>query len=75
VDGIDEVVLRVDGAERVTASAELVKALVRRTSGTGGFEVVVPREILRQKERTQRIFNVVTGAVAAISLLVGGSAS
>jgi putative ABC transport system permease protein len=71
-DGIDEVVLRVDGAERVSASAEVVKALLRRTSGGGGFEVVVPREILRQKERTQRIFNVVTGAVAAISLLVGG---
>jgi putative ABC transport system permease protein len=33
---------------------------------------VVPREILRQQERTQRIFNVVTGAIAAISLLVGG---
>ena len=36
------------------------------------FDVVVPREILRQQERTQRIFNVVTGAIAAISLLVGG---
>ena len=34
--------------------------------------MIVPREILRQKERTQRIFNVVTGAIAAISLLVGG---
>ena len=32
----------------------------------------MPREILRQRERTQRIFNVVTGAIAAISLLVGG---
>ena len=36
------------------------------------IDVIVPREILRQKERTQRIFNVVTGAVAAIGLLVGG---
>src|SRR6478752_5404362 len=32
----------------------------------------VPREILRQRERTQRIFNVVTGAVAGIGLIVGG---
>ena len=32
----------------------------------------MPREILRQRQRTQRVFNVVTGAVAAISLLVGG---
>jgi putative ABC transport system permease protein len=32
----------------------------------------VPREILRQKQRTQRIFDVVTGAVSGIGLLVGG---
>jgi putative ABC transport system permease protein len=56
----------------VTAAAEVVKSLVERTSDRGSFDVVVPREILRQRERTQRIFNAVIGAVAAISLLVGG---
>ena len=71
-DGIDEIVLRVDDARNVSRSAEVVKAVVRRTSGSDAFDVIVPREILRQKERTQRIFNVVTGAIAAISLLVGG---
>ncbi len=71
-DGVDEIVLRVDGAERVGPTAEAVKTLVTRTSGGAKLDVVVPREILRQKERTQRIFNVVTGAVAGISLLVGG---
>jgi putative ABC transport system permease protein len=71
-DGIDEIVLRVDDAERVGASAEVVRRVVQRTMGGAPFDVVVPREILRQKERTQRIFNVVTGAIAAISLLVGG---
>src|SRR5262249_40334007 len=70
--GIDEIVLRVDDAERVGASAEVVRRVVQRSTGGPSFDVVVPREILRQKERTQRIFNVVTGAVAAISLLVGG---
>ncbi|HEY7411792.1 MAG TPA: ABC transporter permease [Vicinamibacteria bacterium] len=70
-DGVDEIVIRVEDADRVTASAETAQAVVRRTSAAP-FEVIVPREILRQKERTQRIFNVVTGAIAAISLLVGG---
>ena len=45
---------------------------MRRTTGGAALEVIVPREILRQRERTQRVFNVVTGAIAAISLLVGG---
>ena len=71
-DGVDEIVMRVEEGREVAATAEVVKSLVTRTSGSGAFEVVVPREILRQKERTQRIFNVVTGAIAGISLLVGG---
>jgi putative ABC transport system permease protein len=71
-DGIDEIVLRLHEAEQVGAAAEVVRSRLLRTTGAESFEVVVPREILRQKERTQRIFNVVTGAIAAISLLVGG---
>jgi putative ABC transport system permease protein len=71
-DGIDEIVIRVADADDVTASAEVARTVVGRTSGGAAFDVIVPREILRQKERTQRIFNVVTGAIAAISLLVGG---
>ena len=71
-DGVDEIVLRVDAAERVTATAEVARAVVARSSGGAAFDVIVPREILRQKERTQRIFDVVTGAVSGIGLLVGG---
>src|SRR6185503_9927665 len=52
--------------------AEVTRSLVARTSGDAPVDIIVPREILRQKERTQRIFNIVTGAIAAISLLVGG---
>ena len=71
-DGIDEAVLRVDDGRHVVASAEVVKATLGRTMGGTVLDIVVPREILRQREATQRIFNVVTGAIAAISLLVGG---
>ena len=71
-DGVDEIVLRVDAASRVTATAEVARAVVARSSGGAAFDVIVPREILRQKERTQRIFDVVTGAVSGIGLLVGG---
>ncbi len=71
-DGVDEIVLRVADPQKVTAAAEVARDVVRRTSGLPELDVIVPREILRQKERTQRIFNVVTGSVAAISLLVGG---
>ena len=71
-DGVDEVVFRVATPEAVVPAAGVALALVRRATGGEAVEVIVPREILRQRERTQRVFNVVTGAVAAISLLVGG---
>jgi putative ABC transport system permease protein len=71
-DGVDEIVLRVDSADRVTASAAVARAVVGRSSGGAAFDVIVPREILRQKQRTQRIFDVVTGAISAIGLIVGG---
>jgi putative ABC transport system permease protein len=71
-DGADEIVLRLGTPEAVEPAALVAQAVVRRTTGGSNPELLVPREILRQRERSQRVFNVVTGAVAAISLLVGG---
>lgn len=71
-DGIDEIVLRVGSAETVTAAAEVARKAVGRSSGGAAFDVIVPREILRQRQRTQRVFDVVLGAVSAIGLVVGG---
>ncbi len=36
------------------------------------FEIQVPLELLRQAEREKRIWNLVLGSIAGISLLVGG---
>jgi putative ABC transport system permease protein len=36
------------------------------------FQVMIPEQLLRQAERTKEIFNVVLGAIASISLIVGG---
>ena len=46
-----------------------------RSGGTDGvpdYEIVVPESLVRQTQKTQRIFNVVMGAIAGLSLLVGG---
>ena len=36
------------------------------------YEIIVPLELLRQAEETKRIFNIVLGSIAGISLIVGG---
>jgi len=35
-------------------------------------EIKVPELLLKQEQRTKNIFNIVLGAIASISLLVGG---
>ncbi len=71
-DGVDEIVLRLADAADVVPAAAVARALLARLTAAQPLEVVIPREILSQRERAQRIFDVVTGAVAAISLIVGG---
>ncbi|MFT6794134.1 MAG: putative ABC transport system permease protein, partial [Rubritalea sp.] len=36
------------------------------------YKLTVPLQLLKQSEETQRMFNIVLGSIAAISLLVGG---
>ena len=46
--------------------------LERRHNRVVDFEIVVPELLLQQEQRTRAIFNIVLGAIASISLLVGG---
>jgi putative ABC transport system permease protein len=68
-----EIAIQVASAEQVVGTASAVRALLERAHhGVEDFEVVVPAELLAQAQSTQRVFNVVMGSIAAISLLVGG---
>ncbi|MCB0314518.1 MAG: FtsX-like permease family protein, partial [Calditrichaeota bacterium] len=50
----------------------LSRMLERRHNRVVDFEIVVPELLLQQEQRTRAIFNIVLGAIASISLLVGG---
>jgi putative ABC transport system permease protein len=50
----------------------LNRMLLRRHNGQEDFEIVVPQLLLKQKERTQKMFSSILAAIAGISLLVGG---
>ena len=64
---------RIDDADHVAeASALIARVFERRHRGVDDVRLVVPEALLRQQQRTQRIFNVVMGTIAGISLLVGG---
>jgi putative ABC transport system permease protein len=70
---LDRIIVRVADSKLVPAVAEVVqRMLARRHNSVVDFEITVPELLLRQEQRTKAIFNVVLGAIASISLLVGG---
>ena len=70
---LDEIVLSIKNTEALKQSAILISQVLANTHGNADdYSIVVPRELLEQNQRTQRIFNIVMSCIASISLLVGG---
>jgi len=70
---LDKVIVQVDQSNKVSAVAEVVRRMMqRRHNDVTDFEISVPELLLKQEQRTKAIFNIVLGAIASISLVVGG---
>jgi putative ABC transport system permease protein len=72
-DRVDEIAVQVTDASSVVPSSRVIDRILEQTHrGVHDYEIVIPDELLAQSQRTQRIFNIVMGSIAALSLLVGG---
>jgi putative ABC transport system permease protein len=70
---LDRIVVQVNETEQLAPTTEILsRMLTRRHSGVKDFEITVPELLLKQQQRTKDIFNIVLGAIASISLIVGG---
>lgn len=70
---LDKIVVQVTETEQLTPTTEILsRMMLRRHSGVKDFEITVPELLLKQQQRTKDIFNIVLGAIASISLIVGG---
>jgi putative ABC transport system permease protein len=70
---LDRLVVRIADTEQMAGLAEVIsRMLQRRHNDVVDFQVTVPEQLLRQAQRTREIFNIVLGAIASISLVVGG---
>lgn len=70
---LDEIVIQVPESVDLRDQAAVVSSLVASMHRqVDDFRLVVPEKLLQQKQKTQRIFDIVMGAIASISLLVGG---
>jgi putative ABC transport system permease protein len=70
---LDRIIVQVKETEQLTPSTEMLSRMMyRRHSDVKDFEITVPELLLKQQQRTKDIFNIVLGAIASISLIVGG---
>lgn len=70
---IDKIVVQVKETSQISKTTDVInKMLKRRHSGVEDFTIQVPELLLKQEQRTKDIFNIVLGAIASISLIVGG---
>jgi putative ABC transport system permease protein len=70
---LDKIIIQVNETEELTPSTEIIsRMLFRRHQEVKDFEITVPELLLKQQQRTKDVFNIVLGAIASISLLVGG---
>jgi len=69
---LHQITVRMKDTEAVEVAAPQIKTMLGRFHKKNDYEIIVPLQLLRQAEQTKRLFNIVLGSIAAISLLVGG---
>ncbi|WP_371762738.1 ABC transporter permease [Massilia sp.] len=72
-DEVDGISVRLDGQVAPDDAARVLQAVIhQRHGGVDDTNLIVPMGLYRQNQQTQRIFTIVMGSIAAVSLLVGG---
>ena len=69
---LHQITVQLADAGDVEGAVLEIETLLRRFHSKKDYELIVPLQLLRQAEQTKRIFSIVLGSIAAISLLVGG---
>lgn len=70
---LDKLIIQMKESENLASTAAIIqRMLVRRHASQDDFEIIIPELLLKQQQRTKDIFNIVLGAIASISLIVGG---
>jgi len=69
---LSQIIVQMQGIEQVESGAVAIQAMLKRFHRKEDYTINVPLTLLRETERTKKMYNVVLGAIAGISLLVGG---
>jgi putative ABC transport system permease protein len=69
---LHQIIAQVNNTDNVEATAAGIERMLAETHKNEDYKISVPLALLKQAEASKRIFNIVLGSIASISLLVGG---
>ena len=69
---LHEIIVQLNDVDLVMDASEVIRNTVASAHKEQDWEIIVPLDLLRQAQQSRRIFDIVLGSIAAISLLVGG---
>lgn len=70
---IKQITVKSESSEHLPQTAELIGGILQRHHyNNTDYSIIIPYELLKQEEKERRIYNILLGAIAAISLIVGG---
>lgn len=69
---LHQMILQIDKQEHVVEAVDSLRSMLQKNHEKEEYSIVVPLELIRQARETRRLFNIVLGSIAAISLIVGG---
>jgi putative ABC transport system permease protein len=73
VGQIQQITAQVNNSNDLLEASKLIDEVLKRHHfNNQDYNIVIPYELLKQEEKERQIYNILLGAIAAISLIVGG---
>jgi putative ABC transport system permease protein len=69
---LSQITVATSSMDQVKQTSKAIESLLKQTHPKVDYGVTVPLDLLEKAEATKRIFNLVLGSIASISLIVGG---
>jgi putative ABC transport system permease protein len=70
---IKQITVQIENSKHIMEVSNLIQEILKRHHfNNEDYSIVIPYELLKQEEKERQIYNFLLGAIAAISLIVGG---
>ncbi|MCU0724923.1 MAG: ABC transporter permease [Planctomycetes bacterium] len=69
---LHQILVEVDEQDNVLATARMIQQILEKFHPERDYEMIVPLELLAQRQKAQQVFSYALLAIALVSLMVGG---